>query len=213
MQRVVVIDQHRIFAELLSMVMAGEPDLECVGHAQTVSAGLALSEELRPDVVVIDERLGDGDGVEAAARLAARDPALRVLLLTARVDRSLLHRAAVAGACALVPKDGELTAMLQAVRTARRGSFMVHPELLRQLVASPDIPAPRTPPLTAREQSVLQLLAGGAEVRVIANELGISINTCRSHVKSLLSKMGAHSQLEAVAAATRHGLVRAHSNR
>jgi DNA-binding NarL/FixJ family response regulator len=83
----------------------------------------------------------------------------------------------------------------------------VHPDLLRRLVGGAEVPTPRRPPLTQREQEVLQMLAAGLEARMIAQEIGISLNTCRGYVKSLLAKLGAHSQLEAVAIAMRHGLI------
>ena len=196
MQNIVVVDDHKVFAELLAMALSREPDLCCVGHAQSVSDGAEL-----------DVQLGDGDGIAATAELTERFPDLRVVVLTAHVDQRLLQRAAAANACALLPKDGDLPDMLAALRTARRGGFAVHPDLLRRLVGGAEVPAPRRPPLTQREQEVLQMLAAGLEARMIAQEIGISLNTCRGYVKSLLAKLGAHSQLEAVAIAMRHGLI------
>ena len=211
MHTVIVIDDHTVFAELLSLALASQPDFECVGHAQNVSDGLALVESLQPDIVVMDVRLGDGDGIAATAELTAANPLLRVVVLTAYVDQSLLRRAAAANACALLPKDGELTGMLNALRTSRRGGFSVHPELLRRLVGRTEVVRQRYPALTHREQEVLQMLAAGLEARLIAREIGISVNTCRGYVKSLLGKLGAHSQLEAVAIAMRYGLIHVHS--
>lgn len=209
MQTVVIVDDHRVFAELLAMALHAEPDFSCVGHAYSVAEGQAMVEALSPDLVVMDVQLGDGDGIDAAAELTARMPDLRVVVLTAHVEQRLMQRAAAAEACALLPKDGELAAMLQALRTARRGSFAVHPELLRRLMGTRE-PAPYQPPaLTRREQDVLQMLGAGLDVRLIAREVGISVNTCRGYVKSLLAKLGAHSQLEAVAIAMRHGLIHA----
>ena len=207
MQNIVVIDDHKVFAELLAMALTREPDLLCVGHAQTVEEGMTLVETLSPDIVIMDVQLGDGDGIAATAELTERFPQLRVVVLTAHVDQRLLQRAAAANACALLPKDGDLPDMLAALRTARRGGFAVHPDLLRRLVGGAEVPTPRRPPLTQREQEVLQMLAAGLEARMIAQEIGISLNTCRGYVKSLLAKLGAHSQLEAVAIAMRHGLI------
>jgi DNA-binding NarL/FixJ family response regulator len=210
-QNIVVVDDHKVFAELLAMALSHEPDFACVGHAQNVDEGMALVESLRPDLVIMDVQLGDGDGIAATAELTDRFPDLRVVVLTAHVDQRLLQRAAAANACALLPKDGDLPDMLSALRSARRGGFAVHPQLLRRLVGRTEVPAPRRPPLTQREQEVLQMLAAGLEARMIAQEIGISLNTCRGYVKSLLAKLGAHSQLEAVAIAMRHGLIHVHS--
>ena len=212
MRSVVIIDDHQVFAELLSLALQGEPDIDCVGHAQNVTEGVALVERLQPDIVVMDVKIGDGDGVAATEELTGRFPDLCVVVLTAFVEQRLMQRAASANACALLPKDGDLDGMLTTLRTAKRGSFAVHPELLHRLVARREIPRQRPPDLTPREQEVLDLLAAGLDTRLIARELGISLNTCRGYVKSLLSKLGAHSQLEAVAIAIRHGLVDVHSS-
>ena len=211
MQKIVVVDDHKVFAELLAMALTREPDLLCVGHAQSVDEGMALVETEKPDIVIMDVQLGDGDGIAATGELTERFPELRVVVLTAHVDQRLLQRAAAANACALLPKDGDLPDMLNTLRTSRRGGFAVHPQLLRRLVGRTEVPTPRRPPLTHREQEVLQMLAAGLEARMIAQEIGISLNTCRGYVKSLLAKLGAHSQLEAVAIAMRHGLIHVHS--
>jgi DNA-binding NarL/FixJ family response regulator len=209
MQEVVIVDDHGLFAQLLAMALNAEQDLTCIGQAHSVAAGKAMVEALQPDLVVMDVQLGDGDGIDAAAELTAKHPDLRVVVLTAYVEPRLLQRAAAANACALLPKDGELNGMLHTLRTAQRGGFAVHPELLRRLVSAQEPAAFQPPALTRREQDVLQLLAAGVEVRLIAREVGISVHTCRGYVKSLLAKLGAHSQLEAVAIAMRHGLVHA----
>lgn len=211
MHTVVIIDDHRVFAELLVLALEGEDDFTCLGHAQGVAEGAAMVDALRPDLVVMDVKLGDGDGVAATAELTARYPDLRVVILTAYVEQRLLQRAAAANACALLPKNGELAGMLEVLRTARRGGFTVHPELLHRLVGSHELPTQRHPDLTKREREVLQMLAAGLDARLIAREMGISVNTCRGYVKSLLAKLGAHSQLEAVAIAMRHGLIHVHS--
>ncbi len=207
MQNVVVVDDHRVFAELLELALEAEPDLHVVGHAQSVRTGLEMVEAAHPDVVIMDVQLGDGDGVAATAELTGRDPELRVIVLTAHVDEDLMHRAAEADACALLPKDGDLAGMLDVLRTASRGSFTVHPELLHRLVARPDTAEQQLPTLTPREHEVLQLLATGLETRLIAREMGVSVHTCRGYVKAILAKLDAHSQLEAVARAMRFGLI------
>lgn len=207
MERVLIVDDHRIIAELLEVTIRSEPGFEMVGHAQSVASALEMTDELQPDVVIMDVRLGDGDGIAATAELTERHPDLRVLILTAFVDQQLLQRAAAANACALLPKDAELTSMLEALRSAQRGSFTVHPRLLHRLVRPPAAEGHPKPALTPKESEVLQLLATGLETRLIAREMGMSVHTCRGHVKSILAKLEAHSQLEAVAKAMRLGLI------
>jgi DNA-binding NarL/FixJ family response regulator len=206
---VVVIDDHCTFAELLALALRNEPDLNCVGTAETLQQGMQMVDELEPDIVVMDVHLGDGDGISATAQVVDQHPGTRVVVLTAHADRSVMHRASDAGACALLPKDGSLGEMLSALRTARQGGFVVHPRLLKRIV-SPIEPVTTSyvPPLTRREQDVLQMLGDGLDARSTANRLGITLHTCRGYIKNLLLKLDAHSQLEAVAIATRSGLVR-----
>jgi DNA-binding NarL/FixJ family response regulator len=204
---VLVVDDHTTFSDLLAMALDHEPDLTCVGTAGSVTRGLAMVDELRPDVVLMDVRLGDGDGVTATAELTRRYPELRVVVLTAHIDSALMQRAADAGACCLLPKDGSLPDMLAALRNSRQGGLMVHPALLRTLMASTPPASIYLPPLTRRERDVLTMLADGSDARAIAKSLGISVNTCRGYVKNLLLKLDAHSQLEAVVIATNRGLI------
>jgi DNA-binding NarL/FixJ family response regulator len=203
---VLVVDDHKTFADLLALALSAEPELECVGTANSVAQALGMAEALSPDLVVMDVQLGDGDGIAATAQLTQAYPSLRVLVLTAFVNAALMRRAADAGACALLPKDGALDAMLHAMRSAHRGGFLVHPALLMELVGN-DAPAGWLPSLTQREQQVLQMLAAATDTRRIARELGISVSTCRGYVKNVLAKLGAHTQLEAVVIASRHGMI------
>jgi DNA-binding NarL/FixJ family response regulator len=204
---VVVVDDHKTFSDLLAMALEREPDLSCVGTAAGVSQALDMIERLRPDLVVMDVQLGDGDGIVATAELTGRYPELRVVVLTAHIDTALMQRAAAAGACSLLPKDGFLSDMLAALRTSRRGGFAVHPALLRTLITARPTTCAAPPLLTRREYDVLELMAHGQDARAIAKNLKISTSTCRGYVKNVLMKLGAHSQLEAVVIATKHGLV------
>ncbi|GAB3861853.1 response regulator transcription factor [Nocardioides maradonensis] len=205
--KIVVVDDHLMFAQLLALTLDDQPDMEVVGIAGDVDTALAMVSSLQPDLVLMDARLRDGDGVAATAELVARTPGLRVAVLSGHIDSALMRRAAEAGACALHPKDGDLDEILHAVRTARSGTFVVQPELLRNLVTETRHAPAWQPALTDRERDVLQFLAAGLDACVIAHELGISVNTCRGYVKNILAKLGAHSQLEAVVLAMRSGLV------
>lgn len=210
---VLVVDDHQTFTDLVRMALDAEPDLECVGTAHTVAVARVLAARHRPDVVLMDVNLKSDDGLDLTAELLAARPELRVVVLTAHGDKRVMKRAAVAGACALLPKDGSLPELLASLRGARAGEFRVHPALLHALVVEDPDPGPLAgtgPSLTPRERRVLELLAQGRDVRGIARELAISVHTCRGYVKALLSKLGAHSQLEAVAAARAQGLLDDH---
>lgn len=204
---IVVIDDQRTFADLLVVALSHEPDLDCVGVAYEMDEGLALVAQHRPSVVVLDVHFdGDArDGVVAAAAILSTQPAVRVLLLTGQADADLVRRAAGAGASYLLLKDGSLPELLRAVRAARPEGLVVHPALLRSLITEESTRVPM-PSLSQREKDVLSLMLMGMDARGMANHLGISVNTCRGYIASLMRKLDAHSQLEAVAIARRYGL-------
>jgi DNA-binding NarL/FixJ family response regulator len=206
--RVLVVDDHMTFVELLTGAIDREPDLVSVGHATTGAAGVAIFDQLRPDVVLMDLRLPDIDGFAATARMLAINPDVRVIMLTAHVTRTAVARAAASGVCGFLSKDGHLKDMLRTVRTAQPGDLAVDPDLLTRLIGQPQTTG-RTlaRPLSERELTVLTRMADGKDVTTIARELSISAHTCRDHVKAVLSKLGAHTQLEAVVTAVRIGLI------
>jgi DNA-binding NarL/FixJ family response regulator len=213
--RVLIVDDHRTFAELLALGLDSQPDIRCVGHVQSADDAAAAVASLVPDVVLVDVHLGEQDGLEVAAELHRSQPELRVIALTASLDPVNVARAARAGACAYLPKAGSLEDVLNAVRTARPGSLLLSPDMVLDLVAlerpSADPSAsrpPGTPALTARERQVLGLLGEGLDVSAIAKRLHIRTSTCRGYVQNLLGKLGAHTQLEAVVTATACGLLR-----
>ena len=138
------------------------------------------------------------DGIDAAAQIRQTSPSTQVVVLTGHADRTVLCRAAEAGACSLVPKDGSLPELMGAIRAAGPGAMVVHPRLLRSLMTEP-AETPDPPRLSRREIDVLGMLSLGMGTRSISDHLGISLHTCRGYVKSLLVKLDAHSQLEAVA--------------
>ncbi|WP_230977550.1 response regulator transcription factor [Georgenia yuyongxinii] len=205
--RVLVVDDHTTFAELLTGALDRENDLVSVGFASSAASGVQHFRVLRPDVVVMDFHLPDANGISAAKEILDEDPSARVVLLTGDPTHEALERAAAIGVCAFLPKDGSLATVLEVLRHARPGAMIVHPSLLTQLGARRDQRSRPAPVLTQREREVLSLMAQGKDVRGSAKQLGISLNTGRSYVKSILAKLDAHSQLEAVAAARRLGLL------
>ncbi len=206
---VLVVDGHQTFAELIGHALAGQPDLKYVGHALTGAEALRLAAELRPNVILLDPELSDADGIAITELLRVRQPATRVVILTASDESALVGRATAAGAAGFLSKSGALGDVLNALRTAHGGGMTVSTDILARLLRSTTpVVGPRGHGLTAREDEVLQLMAAGLDARAIARRLGISVHTCRGYVKAVLAKLGAHSQLEAVAIAARRGLVR-----
>ena len=203
-----VVDGHQTFAELLGVALRGQPDLRYVGHARNGEQALRLAAELRPDVILLDPELPDTDGIAIAEMLRHRQPDTRVVILTASSEATLVGRATAAGAAGFLSKNGALGDVLHAVHTAHGGGMTVSTDILARLLRSTSpVVGPRGGGLTAREHEVLELMGSGLDPRAIARRLGISVHTCRGYVKAVLAKLDVHSQLEAVAVATRRGLI------
>lgn len=210
--RVLVVDDHRTVGELLARALQVEPDLMCVASVTTAARALDLLSRDPVDVAVVDLRLPDLDGLELCRRIQRAAPRTRVMILTAFATPALVARAAAAGAFAVLPKDGTVDAMLSAIRGSGDGQFRTDPDLLAGMSnLGPRGLGPQRVHLTAREEEVLQLLAGGLTMRGVARSLGISVHTCQGHLKALYRKLGAHTALEAVVTAGRLGLLEVHA--
>ena len=135
MIRVLIVDDHTTFTELLICALDREPDLCTVGTTGSARIAIELTESLAPDLVLMDYHLPDGSGLSAAVRILARTPSTRIVLLTGDPSPEAIERAAAIGICAFLPKDGSLAGLLDTLRHARIGTFLVHPSLVAQLSA------------------------------------------------------------------------------
>ena len=207
---VVVIDDHQAFSDAFGLALDMEADLSCVGAATTLDRGFELVSKLRPAVVLMDQVLPDGDGVWATSRIRESFPDTRVVLITDHADAGLIEAAAEAGAAAFVAKQSPIVDVIRALRHADDGAMIVDHTTLK-LVMQDRNPLGRDPAntygLNERELVVLDLLGQGLPLRSIAADLCVSINTARGYTKSILSKLGVHSQREAVIAGLRLGLI------
>lgn len=210
---VLVVDDHRTFADLVARALDAESGLHCLGTASTGTAAMTAIADTSPDVILMDVDLGGEHGIDLTRDILARWPELPVIVLTGQADARVMHAAAAAGACALVAKNGALDDLLAAIRAAHVGGLYVHPDLLVTLIGTERRTPGRgaAPDLTPRESDVLHELARGYQVSQIARRLGMSVHTCRGHVKSILAKLGVHSQLEAVVVAGSLGLIHGQS--
>ncbi|BCB75235.1 response regulator transcription factor [Phytohabitans flavus] len=191
-----LIDDHRVFTDSLALSLDLEPDLCCVATAQTARDGLAKAAAFHFDAAVVDLHLPDGDGIDVIADLRRLRPAARVIVLTAHPRPDLADRAVAAGAVAFLSKDTGLQRILTAIRTADATRPTVDRRIHRPQVM-----------LTPREYDVLRQLAQGRDATRCATELGLSVYTTRDHIKALMGKLGARTQLEAVISADRLGLI------
>jgi DNA-binding NarL/FixJ family response regulator len=206
---VLLVDDHRMFTELLVQVLGGHRDIVVSGVAHTAAEALASVRADPPDVVVIDYRLPDSDGATLAAQLHREHPVAHLVMLTGLQDEATIRKAVAAGCSGFVTKDRALDELVESVRTVHAGGASISPALLTRLLPSLRADSRHgTTSLTSRELEVLQLLVEGLSNQTIAERLFISHHTVRNHVQRILTKLGAHSKLEAVAVATRIGLVR-----
>lgn len=205
---VAIVDDHVMVAEMLSVVIEQEGDLRLVGVGGTVAEAIALTERERPDVILMDYQLPDGDGIAAVKVILERWPETNIIMLSGTGASDLLARAVEAGCVGLLGKDRPVEDVVASVRAAARGEVVIRSDefagLLSKLRKRPDQNAQY---LTARELEVLALLARAHTTEKIGEGLFISVNTVRNHVASILSKLGAHSKLEAVAIAAREKLI------
>ncbi|EMY36136.1 putative two-component system response regulator [Arthrobacter crystallopoietes BAB-32] len=204
--RVVVVSRHALVGELLAASLSRHDDFQSVGAAGTVKQAVALCLERRPDVVVMDYQLPDASGLDAAEQILAQLPDARIILLADGLSAEELHRVVETGVSGLLPLDAPLDSLLEALRHACPTAMAVHPCFLIPSIG-PEGVTFDGPPLTRRELQVLGLLADGSDARAAARNLEISLNTCRGYIKAVLAKLGAHSQLEAVATARQLRLI------
>jgi len=205
---VLVVDDHRMVATSLSLALGQAPQLRVVATADSLAAARAALAAEPPDVVVLDEELPDGAGVDAIEEFRAIAPDVKVILLTAAADDATLVAATEAGCSGYLMKTGSIEELEAAVRAAAAGEVLISPSLLGHLVARVRRPEERRgSDLTARELEVLRLIAEGLDNATIAERLGLSVNTVRNHVQNILSKLNVHSKLEALAVVVREGLL------
>src|SRR5689334_16087735 len=209
--RVLVVDDHQAFADLLAFALSAQPDISCVGVATTLAEGLAATVATRPDVVLLDIAIGGEDGLTAIPRFRSARPGVAIAVLTAHRGTSWLVQAGQAGAAAFIAKDGPLDDVLAVLRGLRSDRMVVARSARGR--GDEDIDALATARLlTPREREVLEGLGRGLPPQLIAPSLGITLQTCRSYLKSLMLKLGTGTQLETVVAAQRLGLLRVPQN-
>jgi DNA-binding NarL/FixJ family response regulator len=200
--RVVVADDQDLVRAGLVMILGAQPDLEVVGEAADGIAALDLATRLRPDVVLVDIRMPGLDGVEVTRRLAGpevADPLAVVVITTFDLDEYVLG-ALRAGARGFLLKDAGPELLVQAIHAAANGDALIAPNVTRRLLATladrAPVPVQPTDPLTEREEEVLALVARGRTNAEIATELFVGLSTVKTHVASLLAKLGARNRVE-----------------
>ena len=205
--RVLIVEDHQVVADGLAALINDQPDMTVIGQAGSVADSLARTAELKPDLVLIDFRLTDGTGADAAAGIRQIRPETRLIFLTREDSDAVRFAALEAGASAFIHKSRAAQEVVDAIRTVARGGSLFTPRSIAQLLNTRREVEAQLERLTPREKEVLRLMAEGTSSREIAHKLGISYTTVRTHIRSLGSKLGVHSKLEAIVKARELALV------
>ncbi|SMH43118.1 two component transcriptional regulator, LuxR family [Rathayibacter oskolensis] len=218
MTTVLVVDDQALIRQAVADILGGEDDLEVVGDARTGREAVDLARRLRPDVVLMDIRMPELDGIGATAEICA-DPGLagtRVLILTTFEEDEYLVAALRSGASGFIGKGSEPEEIVAAVRAVHAGDSLLSPAATRALITryvlAPQPPSTLAAPpgfehLTEREREVLLLVARGRSNQEIAQELFISPHTAKTHLNRTMTKLGAHDRAQLVILAYESGLL------
>ena len=205
--RVLIVEDHQVVAEGLAALINDQEDMTVVGNVGSVAESTSVAAELDPDIVLMDFRLADGTGAEAGAGIRRVRPDTRLIFLT-REDSDAARFAAIeAGASAFIHKSRAASEVVEAIRLVASGGTLITPRTISTLLSRRRETESQLEKLTPREKEVLRLMAQGVSSRMIAAQLGISYTTIRTHIRSLGSKLGVHSKLEAIVKARELALV------
>jgi DNA-binding NarL/FixJ family response regulator len=221
--RLVIADDHDLVRNGMQRMLAGEPDLEVVGEATNGREAVTLCRRVRPDLVLMDVRMPQMDGLEATRKIKEEQPTISVLVVTTHENPDYLLKALKAGAAGYILKDAPKRQLINAIRRVLNAESPLNQELAAQLIrsfaeerpieqeeASPKPERSRTAPLetlTPRELEVLGLLAQGQSNPEIARNLVVSRGTVKVHVQHIISKLGVSDRTQAVVRALEMGLV------
>jgi DNA-binding NarL/FixJ family response regulator len=204
--RLLLVDDHAVVRQGLKMFLHGDPDLQVIGEATNGLQAVRLAQSLLPDVILMDLLMPGMDGVEATTQIKRMHPEIEIIALTSVLEDKAVVGAIRAGAIGYLLKDTDGPELLRAIKAAAEGQVQLSPKAAARLMR--EVRAPESPEkLTERETEVLKLVALGKANKEIAHELGIGDKTVKTHVSSVLSKLGVASRTQAALYAASIGLV------
>lgn len=218
--RLAIVDDHELARESLQNMLSDEEDIEIVGEAANGRQALLLCSRLRPDLILMDVRMPEMDGLAATKEVKQRYPDISVMMLTMHENPDYLLEALKAGAAGYVLKDAPQEEIIEAIRRVRSGESPLDPELAARLLRrlanegearrgtyGPRADQAAVEPLTPREREVLELMKLGRTNRQIAGDLVISLGTAKNHVEHIIAKMGVSDRTQAVVKALEVGIL------
>jgi DNA-binding NarL/FixJ family response regulator len=210
--QVLIADDQELVRTGFRLILQAEPDLDVVGEAATGSQAVELTERLQPDVVLMDIRMPDLDGIEATRQLTARSSTSKVLILTTFDLDEYVFEALRAGACGFLLKDVAANQLASGVRMVAAGDALLAPSITRRLIEEFVTPRPVPPTqiaeLTPREMEILLLVARGMSNAEIADTLIIGEATVKTHVTRVLMKLGVRDRIQAIVLAYETGVIK-----
>jgi two-component system, NarL family, response regulator YdfI len=213
MIKILIADDHLIIRQGLRLILETENDFELVGEASDGAEALSLCKKLKPDVVLMDLRMPNMDGLTAIEKLRVEQPEIAVVILTTFNEDDLMLRGLQAGARGYLLKDTDRNTLFNTIRAAARGETLLKPEIMARVLSQKNITKTESNEpvnLTDRELEVLTSVARGERSKEIASHLGISERTIKAHLASIYNKLGVDSRAAAIAVAAQKGLLKSH---
>ncbi|MDX1414262.1 MAG: response regulator transcription factor [Candidatus Promineifilaceae bacterium] len=210
--RILIVDDQWLVREGIASLLELEEDLKIVGTAADGDEAITQAAATTPDVILMDIRMPNKNGIEAAGQIRQQQPACQIIMLTTFDDEEYIVQSLLAGACGYLMKDTPATNLARAIRMAHAGIYQLDPEVAGKLIGSLQSPLPPPssaqydPSLTPRELDILRLLAKGATNREIANELVISEGTVKNHISNILQRLDIRDRTQAAVYAVRNGI-------
>lgn len=213
MIKILIADDHLIIRQGLRLILETENEFELMGEASDGVEALSLCKKLKPDVVLMDLRMPNMDGLTAIEKLRVEQPDVAVVILTTFNEDELMFRGLQAGAHGYLLKDTDRSTLFDTIRAAARGETILKPEIMAHVLSRTNASTAQSKAnefinLTEREQEVLEAVARGDRSKEIASHLGISERTVKAHLASIYNKLGVDSRAAAIAVAAQRGLLR-----
>ncbi len=209
---ILIVDDHTLFRTGIRKMLEAEPDMRVVGEAATGREALEQARKLMPDVILMDVKMPDMDGIEATRRLCREMPHVGVIFCTMFEDDEFVFAGLQAGGRGYILKDADPDTMQRAIRAVAHGESLlgstIAQKVMRQFSALPDKQTALVDDLTPREVEVLKLIAEGLSNKEIAQELTISEKTVKNHINNIFSKLHVYDRSQAMLYAIRQGLVK-----
>lgn len=208
--KILIVDDHPVVREGIGAMLKREPDFKIVGEASNGLEAIEKADLLEPDVMLMDLRMPEVDGVEAITRIKAKKPDIKFIILTTYSDDEYIFKGIAAGARAYLLKDAPRGELFKAIRAVSHGESLIQPVVASRVLdklAELSRKSPSVDTLSEREVEVLNLMAKGVSNKDIADQLSITQSTVKTHITSIFQKLDVTTRTEAVTTALKKGII------